>query len=231
MLITIGGNTMLRTKMNNKKIITKTKTMMKNSSTIIAAATIIAIVASYAMILGMRSEISQNALAQSNGTTAATTANAAVSVNPNQSTNKDFWIDTVHFDGMTNLNAAKFCDTCSQNTPLHPGEKPPVNSTIPTGGGFRITEPNTVGAWDFRSFAFAPAQLIVKQGDKVTLHFVGVQGVHHVITVDGVGSFSLLRGQIHIVSFIANNPGTINYYCHIHMPNMVGQILVLPKSA
>ena len=206
-----------------------------STRTTIASATIIAIVASAAMILWvLQSQTSPSALAQSygsNGTTAATTANSIVSVNPNQSTNKEFWIDTVHFDGMTNLNAAKFCDTCSQNTPLHPGEKPPVNSTIPTGGGFRITEPNTVGAWDFRSFAFAPAQLIVKQGDKVTLHFVGVQGVHHVITVDGVGSFSLLRGQIHIVSFIANNPGTINYYCHIHMPNMVGQILVLPKSA
>jgi plastocyanin len=229
MLITIGGNIILRTKMNNKKIITKT--MMKKSSTIIAAATIIAIVASSAMILGMQSEISQNALAQSYGSNGTTAVNSAVSVNPNQSTNKEFWIDTVHFDGMTNLNAAKSCDTCSQNTPLHPAEKPPVNATIPTGGGFRITEPNKVGAWDFRSFAFAPAQLIVNQGDKVTLHFVGVQGVHHVITVDGVGSFSLLRGQIHTVSFTANNPGTINYYCHIHMPNMVGQILVLPKSA
>ena len=48
MLITIQGNIMLGTKMNDKKIITKTKTMMKNSSTIIAAATIIAIVASSA---------------------------------------------------------------------------------------------------------------------------------------------------------------------------------------
>jgi plastocyanin len=229
MLITIEGNIILRTKMNNKKIITKT--MMKKSSTIIAAATIIAIVASSAMILGMQSEISQNALAQSYGSNGTTAVNSAVSVNPNQSTNKEFWIDTVHFDGMTNLNAAKSCDTCSQNTPLHPAEKPPVNATIPTGGGFRITEPNKVGAWDFRSFAFAPAQLIVNQGDKITLHFVGVQGVHHVITVDGVGSFSLLRGQIHTVSFAANNPGTINYYCHIHMPNMVGQILVLPKSS
>ena len=97
MLITIGGNIMLRTKMNNKKIITKNKTMMKKSSTIIAAATIIAIVASSAMILGMQSEISQNAFAQSygsNGTTAATTANSIVSVNPNQSTNKEFWINT-----------------------------------------------------------------------------------------------------------------------------------------
>jgi len=207
--------------------------MMKKHSTIIAAATIIAIVASAAMILGIQSEIWQNALAQrygSNGTSAVAKS-AVLSVNPNRSTNKEFWINTVHLDGMTNLNAAKFCDTCSQNTPLHPAEKPPVNSTIPIGGGFRITEPNKVGAWDFRSFTFSPDQIVVNQGDIVTLHFVGVQGVHHVITVDGVGSFSLLRGQIHTVSFTANNPGTINYYCHIHMPNMVGQILVLPKSA
>ena len=224
--------------MNNEKIITTRKTTMNKPTTIIvAAATIIAIVASAAVILGIpqpQNQISHNALAQSYGSigmTAAAAANSAVSVNPNQSTNKEFWINTVHLDGMTNLNAAKFCDTCSQNTPLHPAEKPPVNSTIPTGGGFRITEPNKVGAWDFRSFTFSPAQIVVNQGDKVTLHFVGVQGVHHIITVDGVGSFTLLRGQIHTVSFTANNPGTINYYCHIHMPNMVGQILVLNKSA
>jgi hypothetical protein len=201
--------------MNNKKIIKTTK-----PSIIIVSATIIAIVASATMILGvLQSQTSQNALAQtygSNGTTAATTANSIVSVNPNQSSNKEFWINTVHLDGMTNLNAAKFCDTCSQNTPLHPAEKPPVNSTIPTGGGFRITQPNKVGAWDFRSFTFAPDQIVVNQGDQVTLH--------------GIGSFTLLRGQIHTVSFTANNPGTINYYCHVHMPNMVGQILVLPKS-
>ena len=66
----------------------------------------------------------------------AAITNSFVSVNPNQSTSKEFWINTVHLDGMTNLNGAKFCDTCSQNTPLHPAEKPPVNSTIPTGGGF-----------------------------------------------------------------------------------------------
>jgi hypothetical protein len=42
---------------------------------------------------------------------------------------------------MTNINAGVKCDTCPQNTPTHPPEKPPVNSTIPTGGGFRITPP------------------------------------------------------------------------------------------
>ena len=131
---------------------------------------------------------------------------------------------------MTNINAGVKCDTCPQNTPIHPPEQPPVNSTIPTGGGFRITEPNKVGAWDFRSFSFSPDQIVVNQGDKVTLHFIGVQGAHHVIDVEGVDTFELMRGQIHTVSFVANNPGTIKYVCHVHLPNMVGQILVLPKA-
>jgi hypothetical protein len=152
-----------------------------------------------------------------------------VLVNPAKSTTKEFWINAVHFDGLTNINAGVKCDTCSQNTPTHPAENPPLNSTIPTGGGFRLLEPNKVGAWDFRSFTFSPSQIIVNQGDKVTLHFIGVQGAHHLITVDGIGTFPLSRGQIHTVSFIANSPGTISYTCHLHMPNMVGQILVLSK--
>ena len=150
-------------------------------------------------------------------------------VNPNQSTNKEFWINTVHLDGNTNLNPGVKCDTCPQNTPLHPAEQPPVNSIIPVGGGFRIMEPNKVGAWDFKSFTFSPDQIVVNQGDKVTLHFIGVQGTHHGITVEGVDNFELMRGQLHTVSFVANNPGTITYICHVHLPNMVGQILVLPK--
>ncbi len=160
----------------------------------------------------------------------ATNTTSNMLVNPSKSIDKEFWINTVHFDGNTNINTGVKCDTYSQNTPLHPAEKPPLNTTIPTGAGFKVTEPNKVGAWDFRSFAFSPSQIIVNQGDKVTLHFIGVQGAHHVIAVDGIGTFSLIRGQIHNVSFVANTTGTINYACHLHMPNMVGQILVLPKS-
>jgi hypothetical protein len=213
--------------MNNNKE-TETKTTKKHSA-IIAAATIMSIVASAAMILGTQTEMLQNALAQSNGTTIAA-ASTTVTVSPSQSINKEFWINTVHLDGATSLHAAVANPNSAQNTPLHPGEIPPANSTIPTGGGFRIVLPNKVGAWDFRSFTFAPDQIVVNQGDKVTLHFIGVLGVHHIITVDGVGTFALHRGEIHTVSFIANNPGTINFFCSIHLPNMVGQILVLPKS-
>ena len=99
-------------------------------------------------------------------------ATAVKAVEPSKSIEKEFWVNTVHLDGMTNINAAVKCDTCPQNTPTHPAEKPPANSTIPTGGGFRITEPNKVGAWDFRSFTFAPDQIVVNQGDKVTLDFI-----------------------------------------------------------
>ena len=172
----------------------------------------------------------KNISSATNNSTGSNDTSATVVVNPVKSTNKEFWINTVHFDGLTNINAGSPCDTCMQNGPTHPVEKPPLNSTIPTGGGFRLLEPNKVGAWDFRSFTFSPSQIIVNQGDKVTLHFIGVQGAHHIITVDGIGTFSLNRGQIHTVSFIANSPGTINYTCHLHMPNMVGQILVLPAS-
>ena len=221
----------------NNRIKTESKPMKKSSTMV--AATIVAVGICAVLTIGIQTQISHQALAEtysatSNGMTAGPSASSAssyVSVSPKQSTNKEFWINTVHLDGMTNIHAAVKCDTCNQNTPLHPAEQPPLNSTIPTGGGFRLTDPNKVGAWDFRSFTFAPDQIVVNQGDKVTLRFIGVQGAHHIITVDGLGTFPLMRGQIHTVSFIAKNPGTINYSCHLHLPNMVGQILVLPKSA
>ena len=199
---------------------------------IIAAATILAVVVS-ATMFGMQTQMLQYALAQTNGTTAVASAGSAsnpIIVNPSQTTNKEFWINTVLLDGATSLHAAVANPLSATNIPLHPAEVPPANSTIPTGGGFRIVLPNKVGSWDFRSFTFAPDQIVVNQGDKVTLHFIGVLGAHHIIIVDGVGAFFLHRGEIHTVSFIANNPGTINFFCSVHLPNMVGQILVLPKS-
>jgi hypothetical protein len=235
--------------MNQKKIATTSKQTQLLAVVIITATSVIAA----AMIIGINNgQNLQKAMAQevyslgistaakeeaneyktAAAVNSSTTESAAVkAVSPNQSTNKEFWINTVHLDGMTNIHAGVKCDTCPQNTPSHPAEQPPVNSTIPTGGGFRITPPNKAGAWDFRSFTFAPDQIVVNQGDKVTLHFIGVQGAHHVIDVEGVDTFELSRGQIHTVSFTANSPGTITYICHIHLPNMVGQILVLPKAA
>jgi hypothetical protein len=201
-------------------------------SIIIATATVaVVIVSAAAMILGLQIQTSHNVLAQSVKSNATTTAaNTVVRVTPSQSTNKTFWISTVHFDGTTTIYKGVGCDNCTQNTPPHPAEAFP-NTTLPAGPGLVLRPPNKVGAWDMRAFTFAPDQIVVNQGDTVTLHFLGVQGPHHVITVEGVGTFPLDRGQIHTVSFIADKPGSITYLCHVHVPNMVGEILVLPKPA
>jgi hypothetical protein len=167
-------------------------------SIIIATATVaVVIVSAAAMILGLQIQMSHNVLAQSarsNGTAAA--ANTVARVNPSQSTNKTFWISTVHFDGTTTIYKGVGCDNCTQNTPPHPAEAFP-NTTLPAGPGLVLRPPNKVGAWDMRAFTFAPDQIVVNQGDTVTLHFLGVQGPHHVITVEGVGTFPLDRGHIH----------------------------------
>ena len=201
-------------------------------SIIIATATVaVVIVSAAAMILGLQIQTSHNVLAQSarsNATTTTAAANTVARVTPSQSTNKTFWISTVHFDGTTTIYKGVGCDNCTQNTPPHPAEAFP-NTTLPAGPGLVLRPPNKVGAWDMRAFTFAPDQIVVNQGDTVTLHFLGVQGPHHVITVEGVGTFPLDRGQIHTVSFIADKPGSITYLCHVHVPNMVGEILVLPK--
>jgi len=208
--------------MNNKK------TIMKKPSTIIAAAAIIAVVASAVIVLGMQSKISQNALGQSygssNGGSAAAAANSTIASNPNQSANKEFWIKTVHLDGFANL----------KGIPTGPDPAPPEkfpNSTIPAGGGVKLTPPDKTGAWKFRVFTFEPSQIVVNQGDKVILHFADVQGAHYTIAVDGVGSFPISRGQIHTVSFTADKVGIINYWSPDHMPSVVGQIVVLPRTA
>jgi len=208
----------------NKKTKTTrtTTTKMTRPSRIIAAATIVAVVASAVMIFGLQNQISQKALGQSSYNV---TTNPGVSVNANnQPVARTFWIKTVHLDGFANTNGI----------PTGPDPAPPEkypNSSIPAGGGFVLTPPDKTGAWKFRAFTFEPSTIIVHQGDNVTLHFADVQGVHYNITVDGVGSFSVSRGQIHTVSFVAEKLGTINYYSPQRMPNMAGQIWVLPKTS
>ena len=199
-------------------------------SIIIATATFTVVIVSVAMILGIQIQTSHNVLAQSAKSNTTTAASTVVRVIPNQSTNRTFWISTVHFDGTTTIHQGVACNNCTQNTPPHPAEAFP-NTKLPAGPGLVLRPPNKVGAWDMRAFTFAPDQIVVNQGDTVTLHFLGVQGPHHVITVEGVGTFPLDRGQIHTVSFTADKPGTITYWCHVHVPNMVGEILVLPKPA
>jgi len=135
-------------------------------------------------------------------------------------TNKTFYIATVHLDGITSVYP----------TPDHPSEPYP-NSTLPSGGGFVIKKIDDMGGWKVRQFMFAPSQIVVNQGDQVTLNFVDVQGPEHMITVDGIAPpFDIHRGEMKTITFTADKVGTIDFWCSMHPPNMRGEIVVLPRT-
>lgn len=78
----------------------------------------------------------------------------------------------------------------------HPPEPFPSNE-LPVGGGYTLTPPNKNGDWKVRAFEFSPSQIIVHQGNEITLDFLGVQGSCHVISVDGYEEeFELNRGDL-----------------------------------
>ncbi|HWY34819.1 MAG TPA: cupredoxin domain-containing protein [Nitrosopumilaceae archaeon] len=135
-------------------------------------------------------------------------------------TQKTFYIATVHLDGITSVYP----------TSDHPSEPYP-NSTLPSGGGLFIKKIDDKGGWKVRQFMFAPSQIMVYQGDQVTLNFVDVQGPEHMITVDGIApQFDIHRGEMKTITFTADKVGTIDFWCSMHEPNMRGQIVVLPRT-
>lgn len=135
-------------------------------------------------------------------------------------TQKTFYIATVHMDGVTSI----------YGTADHPPEPYPT-STLPPGGGFVIKKIDDKGGWKIRQFMFVPSQIVVHQGDQVTLNFVDVQGDHHAITVEGITpEFDIHRGEMKTITFTADKVGTIPFYCSMHPPNMRGEILVLPRT-
>lgn len=195
----------------------QTKSVIIIAAAAIAAVVIIATLATRADSPSTNAGMSSDKTSNITGQASAAIQTAAIS----SPTNRTFWIDTIHLDGSANINGDG----------KHPPEPFPANVTYPTGGGFVLTPPDKNGAWNFRSFTFSTSQITVYQGDRVTLNFVGVQGPSHYIEVQGIASFPLTRGQIHAVTFIADKAGTIRYSCHVHMPNMEGEILVLPRPA
>lgn len=133
---------------------------------------------------------------------------------------KTFYIATVHLDGITSIYA----------TGDHPAEPYPT-STLPSGGGFVIKKIDDKGGWKVRQFMFAPSQVVVHQGDQVTLNFVDVQGPEHMITVGGIApEFDIHRGEMKTITFTADKVGTISFWCSMHEPNMRGEIVVLPRT-
>lgn len=106
----------------------------------------------------------------------------------------------------------------------------PTGSTSPTGSVSPTSAQTTVSPAamntqdvSIQNFAFSPATLHVKVGDKVT--WTNKDSVGHSATADD-GSFDtgvLAQGKSGSVTF--KRAGTYTYHCSIH-PNMKGTIVV-----
>ena len=110
--------------------------------------------------------------------------------------------------------------------------EPFPSATLPAGGGYGLKAPSGDPAkWEVNSYAWAPSTIVVVEGDEVTLKVIGINGAQHVAQLEGhVENFTIKRGEITTVSFIAGKPGVYALICATHAPNMTGELVVLPRS-
>jgi plastocyanin len=109
-------------------------------------------------------------------------------------------------------------------------KEPFPTEALPAGGGYVLNKPDSNNRWEVSTYLWTPGQIIVNEGDEVTLEFVGINGAAHPTSIKGFDkSFVLKRGTVTRVSFVADNPGVFPIECHTHRPSMTAEIIVLPR--
>jgi nitrous oxide reductase len=111
-------------------------------------------------------------------------------------------------------------------------DKEPVpNTPLPEGNGYVLKQPDQSGRWEVSVYVFDPRQVLINEGDEVTLEFVGINGASHPVTIAGYNqSFELKRGHSTRVTFTANKVGTFPIMCATHHPTMVAELIVMPRK-
>jgi plastocyanin len=102
---------------------------------------------------------------------------------------------------------------------------------LPPGAGYVKKAPDATGRWEVSVYQFAPATVVVQQGDRVTLEIIGINGAIHNVHIDRFhpDHVAVKRGQIARVRFTADAPGLYRIHCLEHPPSMVGYLVVLPR--
>lgn len=102
---------------------------------------------------------------------------------------------------------------------------------LPKGGGYVLNAPNPQGRWEVSVYQWSPSTIVVRQGERVTLEIVGINGAKHSGHIDKYhpDHFEVKRGQITRVQFTADTPGIFKIHCKEHEPSMEGTLVVLPR--
>jgi plastocyanin len=99
---------------------------------------------------------------------------------------------------------------------------------LPAGGGYILKAPDDNGRWEVSTYRWDPGQVIVNQGDIVTLEIIGINGSAHPFTIEGHDvSGVVTRGHVTRVTFTADKAGVFKILCDAHMPAMQGELVVL----
>lgn len=110
-------------------------------------------------------------------------------------------------------------------------KEPYPAAAFPKGGGYVKKAPDQTGRWEVSVYQFSPATVVVKQGDRVTLEIVGINGAKHSVHVEKFhpNHFLVKRGEIGRLQFTADTPGIFKIHCEEHQPAMEGILVVLPR--
>lgn len=110
-------------------------------------------------------------------------------------------------------------------------KEPYPTAVLPKGGGYVKKAPDASGRWEVSVYQFSPASIVVKQGDRVTLEMIGINGAKHSVHVDKYRPDHVLvkRGEIARIQFTADTPGMFKIHCQEHEPSMEGLLVVLPR--
>jgi len=98
----------------------------------------------------------------------------------------------------------------------------------PAGPGMVLKAPDAKGDWQVSAYVFLPAQIVVRKGDDVTLHFVGINGSLHTLAVEHYQTqgVKLRRGHVETMRFKADRAGVFRIICAEHQPTMNGELIV-----
>jgi plastocyanin len=109
--------------------------------------------------------------------------------------------------------------------------EPFPETALPGGGGYILKEADETGRWEVSTYRWSQNEIVVMEGDEVTLEIVGINGASHPSTIEGYDiEFDVKRGELTTLSFTADKPGVFRFTCHIHQPSMTGTLIVLPRS-
>ena len=82
---------------------------------------------------------------------------------------------------------------------------------------------------------FSQDTIVVKQGDKVKIHFYNLEPIesqeHHTFTINDPAYKThndINAGEDTLIEFTASKSGVYEYLCTFHQPTMRGELVVLP---